>query len=563
MRFSEMPYKRPDIAEMSAKYEAITKKVKEAASVEEQLEAFSEHEKLYSNSLTLNSIVYIRYSTNTKDEFYAKEQEFMDEVGPLFEEKLQNFYTALLESKFRPELEEKLGSLIFKNIEIARRTFSPAVISLIQEENKLVSEYQRIYASCTVEIDGKKLPVTKLRPYKESPDRETRKKAYTAEGECFDSHRREFDEIYDKLVKLRSEIAAKLGYKSFVELAYDRLGRNCYGASEVASLREQIAKEIVPLVSEAKERQRRRIGVDKLYFYDDLFCFPDGNANPEGTAEEILAAGKEMYHKLSPETAEFIDFMFENELFDVLAKEGKAPGGYCTELPDYKAPFIFSNFNGTAGDVDVLTHEAGHAFAGYTAAKHGYLLETTSPTLEGCEVHSMSMEFLTSEYHNLFFGKNTAKYELSHCEDALVFLPYGSMVDEFQHIVYENPSLTPEQRNEEWMKLEKKYRPYMDFADIPFYSRGAGWQRQTHIYMNPFYYIDYCMAQTVAFQFWLKMLEDKQAAWESYMKYTNLGGTKTFAEAVSYAGMKLPYEKGCVGEIATKVSAWLAEHDKI
>ncbi len=563
MRFSEMPYKRPDIAEISAKYEAITKKVKEATSAAEQLEAFSEHEKLYSNILTLSSIVYIRYSTNTKDEFYAKEQEFIDEVGPLFEEKLQNFYTALLESKFRPELEEKLGSLIFKNIEIARRTFSPAVISLIQEENKLVSEYQRIYASCTVEIDGKKLPVTKLRPYKESPDRETRKKAYTAEGECFDSHRREFDEIYDKLVKLRSEIAAKLGYKSFVELAYDRLGRNCYGTAEVASLREQIAKEIVPLVSEAKERQRRRIGVDKLYFYDDLFCFPDGNANPEGTAEEILAAGKEMYHKLSPETAEFIDFMFENELFDVLAKEGKAPGGYCTELPDYKAPFIFSNFNGTAGDVDVLTHEAGHAFAGYTAAKHGYLLETASPSLEGCEVHSMSMEFLTSEYHELFFGKNTAKYELSHCEDALVFLPYGSMVDEFQHIIYENTSLTPEQRNEEWMKLEKKYRPYMDCADIPFYSRGAGWQRQTHIYMNPFYYIDYCMAQTVAFQFWLKMLEDKTAAWESYMKYTNLGGTKTFAEAVSYAGMKLPYEKGCVGEIATKVSAWLAEHDKI
>lgn len=563
MRFSEIPYKRPDIAEISAEYDKITKKVLEAGSAAEQLAAFGEHEKLYSHIDTLSSLVYIRYSTNTKDEFYVAEQEFMDEASPLLQEKIQAFYTALLESRFRPELEEKLGSLIFRKIEIARRTFSPAVIGLIQEENKLVSEYQKIYASCTVEIDGKTLPVTKLRPYKESADRETRKKAYYAEGACFDSHRKEFDEIYDKLVKIRSEIAAKLGYKSFVELGYDRLGRNCYGAKEVASLRDQIAAEIVPLVRAAKERQRTRIGVDKLYFYDDGFCFPDGNAKPEGTAEDILAAGKEMYHALSSETAEFIDFMFENELFDVLAKEGKAPGGYCTELPDYHAPFIFSNFNGTAGDVDVLTHEAGHAFAYFIAAKHGYISENLSPTLEGCEVHSMSMEFLTSEYHHLFFGKNTAKYELAHCEDALVFLPYGSMVDEFQHIVYENTSLTPEQRNEEWMKLEKKYRPYMDFADIPFYSRGAGWQRQTHIYMNPFYYIDYCMAQTVAFQFWLRMLEDKKAAWESYMKYTNLGGTKTFAEAVPCAGMKLPYEKGCVGEIAAKVSAWLEEHDKI
>lgn len=563
MRFSEMPYKRPDITEISAKYDEITKKIIEAKSVCEQLEAFAEHEKLYSNISTLGSLVYIRYTVNTKDEFYAAEQDFMNEASPLIEEKVQAFYTALLESKFRGELEEKLGSLIFKNIEISRRTFSPAVIGLIQEENKLVSEYQKIYASCIVEIDGKTLPVTKLRPYKESADRETRKKAYYAEGACFDSHRKEFDEIYDKLVKIRSEIAEKLGYKSFVELGYDRLGRNCYNAEDVANFREQIASEIVPLVCDSKERQRKRIGVDKLYYYDDVYCFPDGNPMPEGTAEEILAAGKEMYHRLSAETAEFIDFMFENELFDVLAKEGKAPGGYCTELPDYHAPFIFSNFNGTSGDVDVLTHEAGHAFAGYTAAKHGYILENISPTLEGCEVHSMSMEFLTSEYHHLFFGKNTAKYELAHCESSLNFLPYGSMVDEFQHIVYENTSLTPEQRNEEWAKLEKKYFPNIDYADMPFFSRGAMWQRQIHIYMNPFYYIDYCMAQTVAFQFWLKMLEDKKAAWESYMKYTNLGGTKTFADAVSYAGLKLPYENGCVGEIAAKVSAWLKEHDKL
>ena len=222
--------------------------------------------------------------------------------------------------------------------------------------------------------------------------------------------------------------------------------------------------------------------MEKLAFYDEPISFADGNAVPEGTPDEILAAGKKMYQELSPETAEFIDFMFENELFDVLSRDGKAPGGYCTEIADYKSPFIFSNFNATAGDVDVLTHEAGHAFEAYRAFKQELPSLLHSPTIEACECHSMSMEFLTAPWHHLFFGKQTDKYELGHCEDALVFIPYGCMVDEFQHKVYENPGMTPEQRNELWLSLEKKYRPWIDFDDLPFYSRGGGWQRQLHIY---------------------------------------------------------------------------------
>ena len=300
--------------------------------------------------------------------------------------------------------------------------------------------------------------------------------------------------------------------------------------------------------------------MEKLYYYDDSVMFPDGNAAPEGTPDEILAAGRRMYHELSPETAEFIDVMFDGELFDVLSKPGKAPGGYCTGLPDYKVPFIFSNFNATAGDVDVLTHEAGHAFADFRALKFNYPMMLQSPNMESCECHSMSMEFLTQDYHKYFFGAQTKKYEYYHCADSLMFVPYGCMVDEFQHLMYENEELTPEQRNETWLKLEQKYRPWIDFDNLPFYGRGAGWQRQLHIYLYPLYYIDYCMAQTVAFQFWIASLHDRKDAWARYLRFVDAGGTKTFAELCRDSDIRLPYDEGCIRAVGSEISAWLAEN---
>lgn len=444
---------------------------------------------------------------------------------------------------------------------IAARSFSPAIVELMQEENKLVSEYQNLYASATVEFDGKTMPLPLLGPYKQDPDRAVRKAAYEADAKFFDSHREELDTLYDKLVKVRDAQAKKMGLPNYIPLGYDRMGRNCYTAKDVAAFRDQIAEDMVPIVAKVKEAQRRRIGVEKLVFYDEPISFADGNAVPEGTPDEILAAGKKMYQELSPETAEFIGFMFENELFDVLSRDGKAPGGYCTEIADYKSPFIFSNFNATAGDVDVLTHEAGHAFEAYRAFKQELPSLLHSPTIEACECHSMSMEFLTAPWHHLFFGKQTDKYELGHCEDALVFIPYGCMVDEFQHKVYENPGMTPEQRNELWLSLEKKYRPWIDFDNLPFYSRGGGWQRQLHIYEVPLYYIDYCMAQTVAFQFWNLSRENYAEAWKRYMTFVDKAGTATFAELVESAGLKVPYHAGCIKEIGESISRWLEEHE--
>ena len=560
MKFSQMPYTRPNPEEMKAICASTVEAISGASSAKEAADAYRAFLTQQSKFFSMASIAHIRFTINTKDPFYNEEKTYMDEQFPLLRESMQAVEMAILQSPHREGLEQELGSLFFKNLEISVRSFRPELVPLMQEENKLESAYQELYAAATVEWEGETIPLPMLGIYKESPDRAIRKKAFEKEGGFFDAHREELDTIFGKLVKNRNAQARLLGHDNYLQLGYDRLGRNCYGYEELKAFRKQIAEDLVPVVSMVKEAQKARIGVENIHLYDDNFIFPDGNAQPQGTPDDILAAGKQMYDSMSAETREFIDFMYENELLDVLSKEGKAPGGYCSSISQYKSPFIFSNFNGTADDVDVLTHEAGHAFAAYRAYKNDLPPYADSPTMDGCEVHSMSMEFLTQDFHHLFFGDKTEKYEYSHAAGALSFIPYGCMVDEFQHIMYENEDLTPDERNEVWMSLERKYRPHLHLEDLPFYGRGSGWQFKLHIYLHPLYYIDYCMAQAVAFRFWTLSLKDPADAWKKYLAFVDLGGTVTFEEAVRAAGLKLPYDEGSMGEVAGEIAAWLEAH---
>ena len=561
MKFNEIPYSRPSHEELLKKISDYTQELRSADNADKQIEILKSCEKAVSSFYTSASIAHVRNTIDTRDEFYDAERKYYDEIGPVITEKQQEFEKELLSSPFRKDIEEKLGSVLFINAEMSQKGFDPKIIPLMQEENVLTAQYQKLYASATVHFDGKDLPLPMLGQYKQSPDRAIRKAAYEVEGKFFDDHRAEFDEIFDKLIKNRTKQAQELGFDNFLELGYIRRQRNCYGPDDVKNYRKQVLEDLVPLVKQLKEKQRERIEVDSLKYYDDTFSFKDGNANPHGTPEHLLACAKQMYSEMSAETKEFIELMFDMDLFDVISKPGKAPGGYCTSFHDYHCPFIFSNFNGTSGDVDVLTHEAGHAFAFYTAMKEIPFVSLQEPSMEGCEVHSMSMEFLTSPWHHLFFEEETAKYQLAHAEDALFFIPYGTMVDYFQELVYTNPDWTPEQRNEAWAKLESEFRPYIDFDNLPFYGRGAGWQRQLHIYLYPFYYIDYCMAQTVALQVFAKHLKDEKDAWETYLRYTKMGGTKTFVDLVKTAGLISPLDNGCLKDICETIGNWINKQE--
>ncbi len=556
MKFTEMKYERVDVESLGKEYDILTQKAKNASSEKDVFDSLMLHEKLNSKYATMSNLAYIRHSVNTEDKFYDEENMYYDENGPVLQEKITDYMMSLFSSPYRKNVEEKYGSLMFKNMEMDLKCFSPEIIPHLQKENKLVSDYQKLVASAQIDFKGEKLNISQLGVYKVSPDRQIRKEAFEAEGRFYMSHADELDNIFDELVKVRTEIAVKLGFKSFTELGYMRRTRNCYTPEMVKMFRDQVKSDLVPTIEKIKREQANNIGVDSLKLYDDSTFYLEGNPKPFGTPNKILDSGKKMYEEMSVESGEFINFMYDNELLDVEAKKGKAVGGYCITLPDYKSPFIFSNFNGTAGDVEVLTHEAGHAFADFTV-RNFELEENKNPTMESCETHSMSMEFFAWPWLNLFYGDDTKRAKLTHLKGALIFIPYGCLVDEFQHIVYDNPNLTPAQRHEEWARLEKEYRPYIDMTGMPFYGNGRGWQRQLHIYHYPFYYIDYCLAQTAALEFWGISQTDYTDAWNRYMKFVNEGGKKTFTELCKVANIKTPFEDGVLKQIATDTENWL------
>ena len=511
MTFSSYTYKRPQLEEVKDGFTNAIEQFTEAKSATQQIAAIDEVNKLRNTLQTMFDLCYIRHSINTNDVFYKEENDYIDDFSPLVEEYVSQFYKALIDSPFRQELENHYGSQLFHLAEAQLKTFSPEIIPLLQKENKLSSEYSRLIASAKIDFQGEERTLAQLKPFMENPDRSIRQNAGKAYFGFLAEHEDTLDRIFDQLVKVRHEIALTLGYKNFVELGYYRMNRTDYNADMVAGFRKQIEEHVVPLVSKLKQRQAKRIGVDDLKYYDESFEFQTGNATPKGDAKWIIENGKKMYTELSQETQEFFEFMLNEQLMDLVAMKGKESGGYCTYLPDYKAPFIFSNFNGTSGDIDVLTHEAGHAFQVYRS-RNLSIPEYYWPTFEACEIHSMSMEFITWPWMELFFKEDTDKYKFSHLSSALIFLPYGVTVDEYQHFVYEHPEATPAERKQAWRSIELKYLPHRNYEGNAFLENGGYWQTQGHIYNSPFYYIDYVLAQICAFQFWKRSIENDTSA---------------------------------------------------
>ena len=560
MKFNEYKYEHLDLEKIKKEFSELIKSFEKAENVEGQVNAFDEIIKLRNHIETMQTLVSVRHSIDTNDEFYDKENEYMDEISPILFGFTNDFYKALVNSKFKDELIQKYGKFLFDLAENTLKTFSPEIIPDAQEENRLSSKYSKLIASAKIDFDGKELNLSQMVPYTQSKDRNIRIEAAKKVAQFFAENQDEFDNIYDSLVKVRTRMAQKMGYKNFVEFGYKQLSRLEYDAKMVEGYRKQVLENIVPLHTELRERQKKRLGVEKLRFYDEAIKFNSGNADPHGSPEWILNNGKTMYKELSKETDEFFTFMTENNLLDLLSKKGKMSGGYCTYIPEHKAPFIFANFNGTSHDIDVLTHEAGHAFQVYQS--RGFEVpEYLWPSYEACEIHSMSMEFLTWPWMDLFFENDTDKYKFIHLSEALLFIPYGVTVDEFQHWVYENPEATPKERREKWIEIEKKYLPTRDYGEVEELKNGIFWFRQGHIFSSPFYYIDYTLAQVCAFQFWIKSRENREKAWQDYLNLCKLGGSKPFFELMKSANLKNPFEEGTLAFVIPKIKEYLDNVD--
>ena len=556
MKFGEIPYKRPDVEAMIAKINLLATEFSAAESAEKQLEIFKEYEKEKGHFSTMSCISNIRNSIDSNEPFYIDEQAFYDSYTPKATQSSTAFEKSVLESRFKPDLRKVLGDYYFDCMENSQKTFCPEIMDLMAEENALCSKYEAIYASARIEFDGKICNISQLSAYRQSPDREVRKAAIEAEGKFFDSHREEIEGIYDRLVKNRTEQAKILGFDSYVDMAY--LMRNrCYTKEDVAKFRRQILDIIVPETVRYKKQQAEAIGVEDFKFIDNDFMFADGNPSPKYPVAEILKRTQQMFGQMSAETKELIDLMCENNLFDIEPRNGKRNAGYCVCIEDYGYPFIFFNANGTALDIETLTHECGHALNSYLNTKEIPYSSIRNAPMEACETHSMSMEFLTTPWHHLFFEEDADKYSESHAKGALYFIPYSIIVDYYQELVYSNPDWTPEERNACWLSLEKQFRPYIDFDSLPFYSRGGGWQRQIHITCMPFYYIDYTVAQTMALQFFALYLKDPKAAWEKYIKFSKIGGRMDIKQHIEHCDLVNPFCENGLKEICRPVFEWI------
>ena len=556
MKFSEMNYLRPDLLKVENEFKELTREMREATSGEA---AFRVHEKFYALTgqiQTASELAMIRHDMNTVDAVYKEERDWFDKNMPLISNLSVEYQKALYESPYRKELVEKIGPVAFKNIELAMKSVDEKILPLMQEENELTTRYNNLLASCKIPFHGEECNLSLLSPYLHHRDRQVRKEAWEAYTSFFMEHEEELDWIYDRLVKNRTEQGRKMGHQNFSPLGYARMMRNSYGAEEIASFRRQVKKDFVPFVEELHERRRKRLGIDHLMYFDEGVYFNEGNPVPIGDDQQILASGRELYGQLSPETREFMDFMCENELFDVEGRKDKTTGGYMTYIPDYRSPFIFANFNGTSDDADVITHECGHAFQGYLT-RNDPIREHADITMETAETHSMSMEFFTEPWIDRLFGSDASRYVEMHFEDAMMFIPYGTMVDEFQNIIYEDPSLDPKSRKTVWRDLEKQYKPHLDYGDNAYLNAGGFWQKQHHIYDLPFYYIDYCIAGTNALQYKVWMDQDYKAAWNSYLTLCKLSASDFFPGLMSAVGLRNPFEDGCLAYIVRELSAKL------
>ncbi len=554
MKFSEMPYKRVDMDEVKDFFEKLIEDSKNAKSGEEQFELHKKYYEYIGDIRTTIIIGVFRHNVDTTEEFYAKENDYIDSIYPKISQYTNEYSKVLYNSPYRDYLEEKIGKVAFKNMELSMKSIDEKILPLMQEENALVSKYDKIIASAKIPFDGEEYNISLLRKVLTSSDRDTRKRAWKALSDYFLTVTDDIDDIFDKLVKNRTQQAKELGYDNYIELGYNRMVRNSYRRKEVENFRKQIKESFVPFVTKIQEKRKEQIGVDELKYYDNDMFFANGNPEPTGTPEEILNAGLEMYKELSPETAEFFEFMTENELFDVLGRKTKKAGGYMDYLPKYKAPIIFANFNGTSGDVDVITHECGHAFQGYLT-RNDEILEHNDLTMETAEIHSMSMEYFTYGWMNKFFGDRADDYLKMHLQDSITFVPYGCMVDEFQHIVYEKPEMTPTERKQVWKDLEKTYRPWLDFDGDEFFDEGGFWQKQGHIFWNPFYYIDYVLASVVAMQFKVWMDKDFKEAWNHYLDLCKLSVSDFYEAELDAVGLKSPFKDGTIEYLVKEMEA--------
>lgn len=556
--FKDIKYERPDFEAISESFKSLRLKLMTAQDVNQASDILMEYEKLIISFNTQYELCNILHDLDTSDDFYSDELEFFDTASAELSELSSAMLTVMVNCPCADALKMKFGDMIFRKAVNLKQTVSPEVIDDYAEESSLQNDYSQIKSEAEIEFDGKKLNLSQLAVYLESNRRQVRIEAHKALDAYYMSQKETFDKIFDDMVRVRTKIAKKLGFESYTELGYKIMERYDYNPVDVARFRDAVVKYIVPLTVQIRKLQQERLEVDELMFYDLPALFKNGNPVPIVPGVSLGDVAGEFFAKIFGNRPSFLEVLSEHGFTDLITRENKATGGYCMFLDGYAIPFIFMNANGTADDVSTIIHEGGHAYAAVQSADVSPFCECLSPTLEACEIHSTAMEFMSYPYMEMFYGEKAEQYRELHMTQALLFLPYGCMVDEFQHIIYDQPDMTPAERHEVWKLLEEKYQPFIKYDEShEFHAMGGAWMKKDHIFTSPFYYIDYCLAHICALQLWNLSREDMKTALIKYNKLCSLGGTETLLKLLEKSELESPFSVDVIKQVAFSCSEFL------
>lgn len=544
LKFSSYEYFQPKFEEDKKLLQSLIKQIKTDITITKTLENIYSFNVIRGNIQTLFSIANIRYTSDTSNSYYREENRFWNEHWPLYESIFFEFELSILHSPFKDKIRQQFGNQYFTFLELNQKSFSNEIVSDIQKESDLISNYVNLLASARIPYNKKTYNLSEISYFNSSNDREVRKDSNEAKFNFFKKSEYEIDMIFDNLVNIRDKMAKKLGYENYIELGYIKMKRNGYSISDIGKFRENILKHIVPFASELYEKQRERGFLETLNYYDESSEFINENLSIDLNFTDLMSRFEHIFNEVSPQTSSLFNFLSKRELIDLKTRKSKALGGYCTYIWNHGAPFIFANFNNTHSDIRTFTHEMGHALHAYLSKWidiPGYRC-----TFESAELHSMSMELFVLPWIDKIFEENSNKYKFVILSSAIKFIPYAAAVDEFQEKVYENPNLTPKDRKKLWRLIEKKYLPYRNYSESDFLEFGNWWFQQTHIFKTPFYYIDYALAEISALQFINKIEIDYAKALNDYLGICNTGGLFSFLELLQKANLKSPFEENTI-----------------
>jgi oligoendopeptidase F len=503
---------------------------------------------------------YIAMTCHTDDPEAEKDYlHFIEKVEPQLKPRQFALAKLYVANPLREQLPKERYTVFDRDTQVQVELFRPENVPLETEEAKLSQEYQKLTGALTVRFQGEEKTLIQMTRYLEEPNRSVRRESWELVTERRLQEKDRFDEIFDRLVKIRQEIATNAGFQNYRDYAFRKMGRFDYTPSDCEQFHNAVETEIMPVVRVLQAQRRKTLKLDSLRPWD-LAVDPLNRPplRPFEQVDDMVTRTQQIFGKLDKDLAQGFSLMQELRLLDLANRKGKAPGGYQSTLAEARVPFIFMNAVGIQRDVETILHEAGHAFHAL-ATREEDLHAYRNPPIEFCEVASMSMELLGNEFLEAFYSKAEAdRARRTHLENIVGILAWIATVDAFQHWIYTHPAHSRKERSAAWLALMDRFGGDVDWTGYEA-GRANLWHRQLHIFIHAFYYIEYGIAQVGALQVWANSKRDKAKALQAYKAALGLGGSKPLPQLFAAAGCRLDFSRKTIGPLVKFIDAELAK----